>query len=106
MFPALEPFLREGGVDDVGACYEVRGGIDAGGEVPGDEADVGVVVGLGEGVADGGLGGEVHVAEEELADEVCGDCGGFFCVGGFFDDGLDAVVEEADGEGAEVVVRG
>lgn len=67
VFPALEPFFRERGIDDVVSCDEVCFRIDPRGEMPRDEADVGVVVGLGEGVADGGLGGEVHVSEEELA---------------------------------------
>ena len=48
---------------------------------------------------------EVHVSEEELADQVGGDCGllGFGVV---FEDVLDAPVEEADAERAEVVVGG
>lgn len=104
--PALEPLFRQRGIDDVVACDEAVGRVDLGGEMPGDEANVGVVVGLGEGPAEGGLCGEVHVSEEELADQVCGDCGGFLGVGGFVNDFLDAVVEKADGEGTEVMVRG
>lgn len=103
--PAPEPFLRFGGIDHVLTRDEVGGWVDLRGEMPGDEADVGIVVCLGEGVAERGLSGEVHVSEEELADEVRGHRGGLFGVGGFSDDGEDAVVEEADGEGAEVVVR-
>lgn len=68
LFPALEPGFCLLGVDGVGACDEVGVRVDFGGEVPGDEAGGGVVVGLGEGVAEGGLGGEIHVSEEELAD--------------------------------------
>lgn len=105
MFPAAEPGFRGAGVDGVGARDEVGVWVRLGGEVPGDEAGGGVVVRLGEAVAQGGLGGEVHVAEEELADEVGGDARGFGFVGRFLDDGLDAPVEEADREGAEVVVR-
>lgn len=105
-FPALEPFLREGGVDDVVTRDAVGGRVDFGGEVPGDEADVGVGVRLRERVADGGLGSKVHVPEEELADQIRGDRGGFLGVGGLLDGGEDAVVKKADGEGAEVVVRG
>lgn len=105
VFPAAEPGFRGAGVDGVGARDEVGVRVRLGGEVPGDEAGGGVVVGLGEAVAQGGLGGEVHVAEEELADEVGGDSCGFGFVGRFLDDGLEAPVEEADRKGAEVVVR-
>lgn len=38
---------------------EVGGGGCCGGEVPGDEAAVGVVDGVSEGVGEGGLGAEV-----------------------------------------------
>lgn len=62
-FPALEPFFGEGGVDGVAACGEAGAGGDGAGEVPGDEAAGGVVVHLRKGVAEGGLGAEVHVAE-------------------------------------------
>lgn len=72
--------------------------------MPRDETDMGVIVGLSEGVAEGGLGGKIHVSEKKLADEVRGDCGGFSGICGFLDDFLDAVVEETDREGAEVVV--
>jgi hypothetical protein len=62
--------------------------------VPGDEATVGVVVCLAERPAEGGLGGEVHVAEEELADEGFGwGGGGFLFFLALFDYVLDAVVE-------------
>ena len=76
-FPSLEPGFCLLRVDGVGACDKVCFRVDSGGEVPGDEARSGVVVGLGKGVAEGGLGGEVHVAKEELADEIGGDLGGF-----------------------------
>lgn len=66
--------------------------------MPRDEAHVGVVVSLGEGVAEGGLGAEIHVSEEKLANEICGDCRSAFLVCWFVDDFLDAVVEETDGE--------
>ena len=104
-FPAGEPFVGEGRVDGVvgGAGAGVGRGVDGGGEVPGDEAAVAVVVGLGEGVPEDGLRAEIHVAEEELADEVGGD-GGLFAFWVFREDVLDAPVEEADGEGAEVVM--
>lgn len=46
------------------------------------------------------MGGKVHVAEEDLADEAFGRGGSCFAVGG--DDFVDAPVEETDGEGAEV----
>lgn len=105
VFPAAEPGFGGAGVDGVGARDEVGVRVRLGGKVPGDEAGGGVVVRLGEAVAQGGLGGEVHVAEEELADEVGGDSRRFGFVGRFFDDGLDAPVEEADREGAEMVVR-
>ena len=86
---------------------KARRGRDCGGEMPGDEATVGVADGLREGVAEGGLCAEIHLAEEELAEEVGGDGGCFFTalfVGG--DGVVGAPVEEAHGEGAEVVVWG
>ncbi len=107
VFPALKPAFVQGGGDGVGACDEAGGGGDGGGQVPGDEAAVGVADGLGEGVAQRGLGAKVHFAEEELAEEVGGHGGGFFAfalVG--FHGVMGAPVEKADGEGAEVVVRG
>ncbi len=107
VFPALEPAFVQGGGDGVGACDEAGGGGDGGGQVPGDEAAVAVADCLGEGVAKRGLGAEVHFAEEELAEEVGGHGGGFFAfalVGGH--GVVGAPVEEADGEGAEVVVGG
>lgn len=107
VLPAKEPVLVQGGGDGVGACDEVGGGGDGGGEVPGDEADVGVADGLGERVAECGLGSEIHVTEEELPNEVSGDCGGGFAFARVGGHGVvGAPVEEADGEGAEVVVGG
>lgn len=96
--PALEPCFRFLGVDDVFTCDESIRGIDLGGQVPGDEAHVGIVVRLGEGVAKGGLGAEIHVSEEKLANEVCWDCRGASLIGRFVDDFLDAMVQETDGE--------
>lgn len=73
--------------------------------MPGHEAAVGVADGLGKGVAQCGLGAEIHVAEEELADEVGWDRAGLFALFavGFHRVGR-APVEEPHREGAEVVV--
>lgn len=73
--------------------------------MPRHEAAVGVADGLGKGVAERGLGAEVHVTEEELAEEVGWDCAGLFALFavGFHGVGR-APIEEAHGEGAEVVV--
>lgn len=98
--PAAEPGLGLVAVDVVVARGEARVRVALGGEVPGDEAAVGVGGRLGKGRAEGGLGGEVHVAEEDLADEALRGRGGARAEG--VDDLLDAVVEEADGEGAKV----
>ena len=73
--------------------------------MPGYEAAVGVADGLGEGVAECGLGAEVHVAEEKLAEEVGWDRAGLFALFAVGFHGVArAPVEEAHGEGAEVVV--
>ncbi len=72
--------------------------------MPGDKTTVAVVVRLGEGMTEDGLGAEVHVAEKELADEVGGD-GGLFAFRVFGKDVHDAPIEQADGQRAEVVVR-
>lgn len=45
--PAVEPGVFLGIVYFVGACDQVVGGVDFAGEVPGDEAAVGVVVWMG-----------------------------------------------------------
>ena len=73
--------------------------------MPGHEAAAGVADGLGEGVAERGLSAEVHVAEEELAEEVGRDGAGLFALFAVGFHGVAcAPVEEAHGEGAEVVV--
>ena len=75
--------------------------------MPGYEPAMAVPDRLREGVAERGLCAEVHFAEEELAEEVGGDCGGFFAL--LFEGGYGVVgapVEEADGEGAEMVMWG
>lgn len=64
--PALKPDFCFLAIDFVGAGGEFGADVDFAGEVPGDEAAVAVVVGLSETPAQGGLGGEVHVSEEEL----------------------------------------
>ncbi len=74
--------------------------------MPWDEVCGRVVVCLGKGVSESGLGGEIHVAEEELADEVCGDGRGFTSILCFGDNFLDAPVEKADGKGTKMVVWG
>lgn len=76
--------------------------------MPRDEATMAVPHGLREGIAQRGLCTEIHLTEEELAEEVSGDGGCFFAfvllVG---EHGVvGAPIEEADGEGAEVVVWG
>ena len=63
----MEPGLCFGSVDVVGACDQAVGGIDFGWEMPGYESAVAVSVGLGIGVAEGGLSTKIHVAEKELA---------------------------------------
>lgn len=98
--PALEPYFCLLVVDVVVACDETGFWIALGGEMPGDEATVRVRCGLSEGCAEGGVGGKVHVAEEDLTDEALGRGRGCFAVG--LDDFVDAPVEETYGEGAEV----
>ena len=109
VLPAPEPGFVQGGADGVGGGARGGGGGRRGGggrgEVPGHEAAVGVADRLGKGVAECGLGAEVHVAEEELAEEVGRDRAGLFALFavGFHRVGR-APVEESHGEGAEVVV--
>ena len=106
-FPALVPGFVQGGGDCVLACDEAVGGGGGGGEVPGDESAVRVADCLREGVAQCGLGAEIHISEEQLAEEVGGDGGGLFAFAAVgFHGVVGAPVEEADGEGAEVVVGG
>ena len=94
VFPTEEPFLGLGGVVLVTPCDEVVFWGDDGGERPGDEAAVGVVDCLSEGVASCCLGAEIHVAEEELTNERDGWLGCFPGVGG--DSVLDAPVIFSD----------
>lgn len=73
--------------------------------MPGDEADVRISGGLGKRVAKRCLCGEVHVSEEQLADEVGRDGAGF-TLGVRVYDVLSAPVKLSHGKGAEMVVRG
>lgn len=111
-FPAPEPFFSLRRVDGVfafgadgRACAGVvGGGCSFAGEVPGDEAAAGIIHRLAEGMAKRGLGAEIHVAEEQLSDEVCGDGRRLrFFVS--VNDGAGAVVKLPAGERAEVEVR-
>lgn len=77
VFPALEPRFYFCRIDSVCTSDEAGGGGDDRREMPGDEADVGIPGGLGKGVAEGCLCSEIHVSEEQLADEVRWDGAGF-----------------------------
>lgn len=75
--------------------------------MPGYETTVRVSDGLSKGIAERGLCAEIHVAEEELAEEIGRDCAGLFTFAPVrFHGVVCAPVEEADGEGAEMVVGG
>lgn len=69
--------------------------------MPGYETAVWVVVRLGEVVAESGLSAKIHVAKEELADEICRNSArlglfiGFNCSKG-------TVIKEPDGERAKM----
>ena len=73
--PALEIRFVDGGVDGVGAGREAALGVVGRGEMPGDKARTGIVERLPEVMGERRLGPEVHVSEEELADEVRRDRG-------------------------------
>lgn len=106
-FPALVPGFVEQGGDCILACDEAVGGGDGGGKMPRHESAARVPDCLREGVAQRGLGAEIHISEEQLAEEVGGDGGGLFAFAAVgFHGVVRAPVEEADGEGAEVVVGG
>lgn len=77
VFPALEPRFRFCRVDSVCTGDKACGGGDDRRKMPGDEADVGITGGLGKGVAEGCLRSEIHVSEEQLADEIRWDGAGF-----------------------------
>ena len=81
------------------------GGVVVGLEMPGDEAGDFVPSGVGVGMAEGGLRGEEHFPEEELAREVGGGVGdGLVVVVGLSvgEDVVDVPVELAYGERSEV----
>ena len=69
--------------------------------MPRDESAVWVIVRLGEGVAESGLGSKIHIAEQELAYEICGNRGRFGLLVGIYY-GESAVIKEPNGERAEV----
>lgn len=73
--------------------------------MPGDEAAVAVSHCLREGITERGLSTEIHIAEQELAEKVCGDSAGLFALLLVGDHGVvGAPVEEAYREAAEVVM--
>ena len=86
------------------ACYQAVFFVNDGREMPGHKFAMAVAVGLSERKAKWRLSTEVHVSEQELADQICGD-GGLLCFGEFVKDLHSAPVEEANAEGAEVVMR-
>ena len=71
--------------------------------MPRYESTVAVPMCLGIGVAEWGLGTEIHITEEELANQVCW-WSGFVGFGIGLEDVHYAPIEEADTEGTEVVV--
>lgn len=73
--------------------------------MPGDKPALWVIAGLREGVPEGGLGAEIHIAEQELTYEIgwYGAWLGFFV--GIYD-GKSAMIEKSDRERAKVQMRG